>query len=213
MHVPLTLAALALLTLGLVLLRIRWPYLAPRTHRCLIVLAGIALAFSCLNSVSHWQPIWQPIDAAQHWTTFAAYEFLVLLLTLLRPRLLTSIIAAVLILPILSASTLLPLTALFDHPVQTTVPLAPNVVTLTTIVKRTPYATNAADFEVFYRPSWLPFLQHRLASTRFFDTQCNSPAAYATLQPDQRVVLLTCPPRPGQSSDATIVERHSIHIP
>lgn len=211
MHVPLTLAALALLTAVMVLLRIYWSHLTPRIHHILLAGAGAAIAIQVLGRATHLQPSSQFFDASLNWFSFAGYEFLILLLTLFRPRLVTSVIAAVLILPILSASTLLPLSAIFDRMPQTTTPLGGNLFSVRTIVNRSSVGTSAADLEVFYRTPWLPFLQHRIVSTRFFNTQCDTAAAFATLQSEQKTVVLTCPAVPAQPPGTAVIERHPIH--
>lgn len=211
MHVPLTLAALALLTVILVLLRIRWPHLSPHTRSTFIACACATLALFVARAVTHWSPVSIRLNALCNWSGFAGYEFLIILFTLLRPRLLTSLIAAILILPILSASTLLPLTELFDHLPQTTTSLSDNLVSARTLIHRSSIAPDAADLEIYYRTAWLPHLQRRVQGTRFFDTQCDASRSFAVLQPDHKNVLLTCPALPTQPPTTAVVERRPIH--
>lgn len=211
MHVPLTIAALALLTAVIVLIRICWSYLSPATHRILITTACVAIAIYAITSTTHWQPTNQRLGSSLRWFGIAAYEFFIILLTLLRPRLFTSFIAAVLILPLLSASILLPLSAFFDHLPQTTTHLPANLVSVRTIVDRGNEAADAADLEVFRIVSWFPFLEHRIIETRFFATQCDAANAFATIQPDRETVVYTCPALPTQPPRNPIVERHRIH--
>ncbi len=211
MHVPITLAALALLTAVIVLLRICWSRLSFATHRFLIVLACTVLALYALGWVTHWSPTSPRLLAVVRWSAFAAYEFFLLLFTLFRPRLLTTIVATVLILPVLSASTLLPLSKLFQHFPETTVPLSGRLVSVRTIIDRSSYGTSAADLGVYYRTPWLPLLQHTLVETRFYETQCQAFASYAAIQSDPKAILFTCPPSPSQPSGVAVVERHLIH--
>jgi hypothetical protein len=211
MHVPLTLAALAALTATIVLVRIFWPRLAPGIRHILIACACLALTAQTLCAASPWAPTSDRLHALVRWSGFAGYEFFLILFTLWPPRWLTSLIAAVLILPILSSSTLLPLSILFDDFPKTTIPLADNIVSVRTFIDRSSIATNAADIGVYYRPHWLPFLQRSLAETRFFDTQCNADSSFATLQPNQKSVIFTCPALPPQPSTAAVIERHPVH--
>jgi hypothetical protein len=211
MHVPLTLAALAALTTALLLLRIFWPRVPMRTQRVLTALAGVILILCAVTSATRWNPISPTLQALARWAAFASYEFFILLFTLFRPKRLTIPIAAVLILPILSASTLLPLGELFDSFPHATVRLDDHLFAVKTIIDRRSVAANATDLGVFYRTPFLPLLQRRVAATRFFDTQCNASASFAKIDPDRTSVILNCPASPTEPSGAPVVERHPIH--
>src|SRR5271170_3507847 len=113
MHVPLTLAVFLLLTTAIVLLRIFWSRLSPRTRRALRLSAGTIFVLFFLSFVSRWGPSSDRLNSVFYWSALLSYEFFVLLFTHLRPRWLTATIAVVLILPLFSASVFLPLTGLF----------------------------------------------------------------------------------------------------
>src|SRR3982074_3271480 len=114
MNLPLTFAALVALTGALVLLRIFWPRFAQRTRSLLLACACIVPTLYVIAAATRWSTSSLRWNAAFYWGFIASYEFLLILFTRLRPRWLTSIIAIILILPILSASVFLPLVALVD---------------------------------------------------------------------------------------------------
>jgi hypothetical protein len=198
MNLPLTFAALLALTIALVLLRFFWPRLSQRTKSLLIACACIGPALFAIVAVSGWSTSSIRWNAAFYWGCIASYEFLLILFTRLRPRWLTSIIAIILILPILSASVFLPLAAIFDPPPVTTAVLGDQLIS-----ERKPWgsgavATTGTDLTIYYRPAWAPFLRRNRLSCRYFGSQCNAAAAYAVLQPDHKSVLMSCPASPDQ---------------
>lgn len=203
MHVPLTFGALVALTMGLVVLRAFWPRLPKRLQSFLIACAFIVPAVFGVAYAARWGTSSTRLNAALYWGCIASYEFLLILFTRLRPRWLTSIIAVILILPILSASIFLPLTFLFGMPPTTSAIIGDQIIT-----ERTPWGsgsvqTSGTDLTIYYRPSWAPFLLRRIHGVRYFGGQCNAWAAYAVVQPDGKSALMVCPAYPGQSPDTT----------
>ncbi|MDW5266735.1 MULTISPECIES: hypothetical protein [Acidobacteriaceae] len=199
---PLTFAALAILTGVLFLLRLRWLRLSQRTRTTLIGCAGAALILYSLIFITGWDTSSNHLNAAIYWAAVAGYEFFLLLFTLLRPRWLTTIIAAVLMLPVLSASPFLPLAELFNPAPHTTVSIGPNFIS-----DRVAWGTGTGpnsgfDLVIYSQPSWTHFLRHRRQGSRYFNGQCDASRAYATLQPDGKHVLMSCPAAPNQQPDA-----------
>jgi hypothetical protein len=150
---------------------------------------------------SHWSTSSTPLNAVIYWAAIAGYEFFLLLFTLLRPRWLTIIIAAVLMLPILSASPFLPLAELFNIAPHTSASIGPNLIT-----DLAPWGggTNPPGFDltIYSHPSWTRFFRHRRQASRYFSGQCDASKASATLQPDGKHVLMSCPAAPNQPPDA-----------
>jgi hypothetical protein len=199
---PLTFAALALLTVALILLRLRWAHLSPKTHEILIACACVALGLYAFSAVTRWSTSSNHLNAALYWFAVAAYEFFLLLFTLLRPRWLTTIIAVVLILPILSASPFLPLADLFDPAPHTIVSIGSNFIS-----ERTPWGTGTApssgfDLVIYSHPSWTHVLRRRRQACHYFSGQCDASRASATLQPDGKHVLMSCPAASNQQPGA-----------
>lgn len=201
MNVPLTFAALTTLTGALVLLRFFWPHLSRRTQTFLIAGACIIPALFGLIFVSRWSTSSIRLNAACYWACIASYEFFLLLFTRLRPRWLTTIIAIILILPLLSASVFLPLADIFNVPPVTTVVLGDHFIS-----ERVPWGSHkfentGTDLVIYSRPPWAPFVRRRRQSCRYYNSQCNASQAFAVLQPDRKSVLMVCPASPGQAPD------------
>jgi hypothetical protein len=199
---PLTFAALALLTGALILLRVRWRHLSQKTHKALIVCAIAAIVLYLFTLATGWNTAFYHLNAGLYWLAVAGYEFFVLLFTLLRPRWLTAIIAAVLLLPLLSASPFLPLADLFNPAPHTIVSIGGNFVT-----DLTPWGAGGAgssgfDLVVYSHPSWTHLLRRRRQASRYYNGQCDAARAFATMQPDGRHVLMSCPAAPDQQPDA-----------
>jgi hypothetical protein len=202
MHLPLTFASFALLTAGMVLLRIFWHCLSPKVHRLVTALACAALFFLALSIVTKWTLYPAYLNAALAWCAVAGYEFFLILFTQLRPKLLTSIIAVILIIPLLSASFFLPLARLFDTNPCRTVPLGGKFVSV-----RAPWGVgtgnnSGVDLTIYWRPSWAPFLQRSVQGVRYYNSQCDTGASFAVLQPDHKSVLMNCPAAPNQQASA-----------
>ncbi|MCU1321324.1 MAG: hypothetical protein JWM43_973 [Acidobacteriaceae bacterium] len=197
MHVPATLAALLLCTLAIVLLRLRWPYVPHKTKRLLIVAAiasTLVLGFSRLASLS---TIFDHLNTAVYWAFVLSYIFLLALFTRLKPRWLTTLIAIILVVPLLSASAFLPLAEIFSSQPHRIQALGENFVSDLVPVDALTSGASGSDMNIYRRIAWIPFLQRRYMGTRYFNTQCNSSAAYAVLQPNHRSILMVCPAVPG----------------
>jgi hypothetical protein len=199
---PLTFSTLAILTGALVLLRLRWIRLSRRSHQALVGCAVAALVLYGVISAGGWSTSSSPLNAAFYWAAIAGYEFLLLLFTLLRPRWLTAIIAAVLLFPILSASVFLPLAELFDPAPHTIVSIGPNLIS-----DRAPWGTGTApssgfDLTIYSHPSWTHFFRRRRQACHYYSGQCDASRSSATLQSDGKHVLMSCPAAPDQPFDA-----------
>ncbi len=199
MYLTLTFALLLAVTAMLVLLRLRWMYLSPYVRRAVLVTACTIVTIFLLGYSIHWATASARINTIAYWLFLACCEFFVLLLTLLPPRWLTSLIAVVLLLPILSASIFLPLTAVFAPPPVTT-PLGDHLVSVTEPWTSGKIGVSGVDIDILYRPAWAPFLQHRRQTDRLYETQCDTAKATATLQPDRQSILFDCPANPYQPS-------------
>lgn len=199
---PLTFTALAILTGALILLRLRWPHLSRRLQNVLVGCAVAAFLLNGITFITGWSTSSNHLNAAIYWAAVAGYELLLLLFTLLRPRWLTAIVAAVLILPILSASPFLPLAELFDPAPHTIVSIGPNLIS-----DRAPWGTGTApssgfDLTIYAHPSWTHFFRRRRQACHYYSGQCDASRSSATLQPDGKHVLMSCPAAPDQHADA-----------
>src|SRR6185437_852923 len=149
---PLTFAVLAALTGALIVLRLKWRHLSPKTHLTLIVCACAALVFFGIPYAADWSTASNHLNTAFYWFAVAAYEFFLLLFTLLRPRWLTTMIAIILLLPILSATTFLPLAELFNPAPHTVVSVGPKLISERTPWGRGSSASSGFDLALYSQP-------------------------------------------------------------
>ena len=198
MHLVLTLAAFLLLTAAIVVLRLSWQRISPAAQRASIACACISLLLSAFSFVTHWSFTSPRANAALYWTAVASYELFLVLFTLLRPRLLTSLLALLLLLPILSTSIFVPLSEIFDHISSSMVPMRGDLFS-----ERRPFASNSSaytgvDLTVYFRPRWAPFLRHRRRGARYLNSQCNTAQSSAVLEPGATSVHMVCPAWPWE---------------
>jgi hypothetical protein len=194
---PLTLATLALFTAVIVVLRIRWPRLSSKLKRFLILFGLVPVALLLFAAATRLSTTSDHLNTIVWWGSALGYIFIVSLFTLLRPVWLTSLVAIILILPLLSASAIFPLAAIFSRQTHHIEILGDGLVSdLVPIDAITPGASGA-DITI-YRPfSWAPFFRRKEQGARYFNTQCDSSAAYAVLQPDHYHLRMVCPAAPG----------------
>jgi len=195
---PPTFVLFVVLTGALIALRLSWCRLSSRNHRLLIACACAALFIYAFTFVTGWSTSSNHLNAAFYWFAIAGYEFFLLLFTLLRPRWLTTIIAVILMVPILSASPFLPLMELFNPAPHTVTPIGTNLVSDRAPWSGGPSANSGFDLTIYSYPSWTHFLRRRRQASRYYNEQCDAAQASATLQPDRKHVLMSCPAAPGQ---------------
>jgi hypothetical protein len=195
---PLTFALFVIVTGALISLRLSWSRISTRGHRILIGCACAALCIYGFSFVTGWSTISNHLNAALYWFAIAGCEFFLLLFTLLRPRWLTTIIAIILMVPILSASPFLPLTELFNPAPHTIVSIGTNLVSDRAPWSEGSSASSGFDLTIYSYPSWTHLLRRRRQASHYFNRQCNAAQATAALQPDQKHVLMSCPAAPGQ---------------
>ncbi len=198
MHVPATILTLALFTALFVLLRIRWPHLSHRFKRLLVLFATASIALMAIAFVSRISTTSDHINTTVYWCAVLSYIFFVVLFTRLRPMWLTTLIAVVVILPLLSASAILPLAAIFANQPHNIKPIGDNLVSDLVPIDAITAGASGADLTIYRRASWAPFLQRKGMGVRYFNTQCDTSSAYAILQPDLIHVLMICPAKPGR---------------
>jgi hypothetical protein len=193
---PLTLATLALFTGAIVVLRVRWRRLSRKLrHRLIfsalvpIVLLPFAFALHLSTTIDH-------LNTLVYWGFILGYIFFVILFTLLRPVWLTSLVAIMLLLPLLSASAIFPLAAIFSRQPHHIQNIGDGLVTDVVAIDAITPGASGADIAVYHRLSWAPFLQRRVQGMRYFNTQCDADAAYAILFADNYLRMI-CPAAPG----------------
>ena len=198
MLIPWTMAALALLTAIMVLVRILWLHV-PAGLRWFLIRAAIAVIFlQAIFTVTKWGTTSHYANIIINWLAIAGYELLVLLFSRLSPRWVTSISAAILIVPLFASAILLPLTGIF----------APGSIKKTFIgrhlyYKIAPWSNSGAgnagvDVDIYYRPVFAPFISHKIQTQPFNTMECNAYATLVVPGPEPKTVLLRCPHWPAQ---------------
>ena len=200
MYIPLTTAALALLTVAMLLLRIFWSRVPPRL-RFLLIRASIAIIiFHGLFVVTKWTTTSDRLNVFINWLAIAGYELLVLLFSRLSPRWLTLPSTIILLIPLFASSILVPLTHLFEPASHENLSLGDHLFYEVSPWSNAGGGNKGVDVIIYYRPPFAPFMRHKLQSIPFNDQECNSRAASAVAFPAKKSVLGRCPNWPSQAS-------------
>jgi hypothetical protein len=198
MYIPLTTAALALLTVAMLLLLSFWSRVPPRL-KLLLIRASIAIiVLHGLFAVTKWSTTSDRLNVLINWLAIAGYELLVLLFSRLPPRWLTLPSAIILLLPLFASIVVLPLTQLFDPAARKNLPLGDHLFYEISPWSNPGGGNNGVDVLIYYRPPFAPFIRHKLQSIPFSDQECNSHAASAVAFPAKKTVLGRCPNWPSQ---------------
>jgi hypothetical protein len=198
MEIQTTIALLVLLTVAMVLLRIFW-LRVPSGLRWLLIRGALAMMFLHLFFVvTKWGTTSSHFNAIINWFAIAGYELLILLLSRLPPKWLTSLSSAILILPLFSSSILFPLVLVLHLDSIPHVPLGNHL-----YYKRVPWSNtgggnSGVDLNIYYRPTFAPFLSRRVGTQAFNTDQCDASAAFALPGPEPKTILVRCPHRPTQ---------------
>jgi hypothetical protein len=200
MYIPLTTAALALLTVAMLLLRIFWSRVPPRLRFFLIRALIAMIVLHGLIVVTKWTTTSDRLNVLINWLAIAGYELLVLLFSRLSPRWLTLPSAIILLIPLFASSILGPLTYLFEPGSHAKVSLGDHLFYEVNPWSNTGGGNKGVDVVIYYRPPFAPFIRHKLQSIPFNDRECNSRAASATVFPAKKTVLGRCPNWPSQAS-------------
>ena len=204
MYIPITIAALALMTVAMVLLRIFWLRL-PLRLRSFLLRASIAVAvLHAFFAVTKWSTTSNHLNVFINWLAIAGYELLVLLFSRLRPRWLTVPSAIILLVPLFASTVLVPLTHLFEPDTNRRGPLGNHLFYEVRPWANTGGGNAGVNILIFYRPLAVPFLRHEIQSIPFNNQECDSRAAFAIPNFTARTVLGRCPRRPSQSGDGPL---------
>ncbi len=202
MNIPLTTVVLLLLTAALVMVRIFWP-------RVPVWLRVFLVRFACVSAVvqlsiagSRWSTGSNFVNAIINWFAVAGYMLLILLFTRLHPRWLTTISGIILLIPVFASSILIPLGNVFTPTPNRPVYIGKGIAFERSVWTEGP--SSGINFTVYRRPSWAPFLRHKVDYVPFNNIQCHGAASTATLEPDGQNVRVVCPPWPDQSTEEVV---------
>jgi hypothetical protein len=200
MYIPTTIAALVLLTVGMVLLQIFWLRLPPRLRLFLIRASIAIIVLYGIFLVTKWSSTFDRLNVFVNWMVIASYELLVLRFSRMSPRWLTMPSTIILLIPLFASSVLLPLTPLFVPGSQAKVSLGDHLFYEVSPWTNVGGGNAGVNILIYYRPPFAPFLRRKLQSIPFNNQECNSTAASAIVFPARKIVLGRCPNWPTQST-------------
>ena len=187
------LALLGLIAVA-VAIRLLWPRLSPRRRRQLALFLAILFVPVMLSTLSRWDTTSLRLNAFLFWIRLFAYELCIVLFSLVRPRLLTTLIALILTLPLFSASAVGPASGLFStgHPVLH--PIGDGYFLELLPWSSGPAGNSGRDFNLFYQPARLSFLRRPFMGSRLYNTQCRTAETTATVDLRTAHITVHCPP-------------------
>lgn len=198
MFLPLTFAALALLTATMVLLGVFWERV-PLRLRFFLPRAALALIIiHALFVVTRWGTTSSRLNVLINWLAVAGYELLLVLFARLPPRWLTFLSAAILILPLFASSIIEPLTRIFNSGKIDKIPITHGLYYKRVEWNASGNSNSGVDLEIYYRSPLFPFLSRKVQAQAFNASQCDISAATVQPGPDPETVLVRCPHWPFQ---------------
>jgi hypothetical protein len=165
----------------------------------LICTSVIVIVLHVLFEVTKWSTTSDRLNVLINWLAIGGYELLVLLFSRVSPRWLTLPSAFILLVPLISSSVLLPLTALFQPGSQAKVLIADHLFYEVVPWANTGGGNAGVDIVIYRRSLLVPFLRHKLHAIPFNNQECNAYAAFATSLPANHF-LGRCPYWPTQSN-------------
>jgi hypothetical protein len=200
MHVPITTATLALLTLAILLLRVFW-LRVPATVRFYLIRAAVVLfTIQILMTGTKWGTASDRVNVTINWLAVASYELLLMLFTRLSPKWLTSICGLILLVPVFASSVMLPLTDIFEPAKSESISIG-NDLSYQRVLwgnSNDTSANSGVNILLAYHPRFAPFLRRHLRNVPFNNQECNTRAAFVVLGPDPKTALARCPHWPSQ---------------
>ncbi|MEI9979693.1 MAG: hypothetical protein WDN23_11990 [Edaphobacter sp.] len=210
MSIPLTYATLTLMTVAMVLLGAFWSHVPPRLRFFLPRAAIVLILLHGFFVVAKWGTTWDRLNVVINWLAVAGYELLLVLFSRLSPRWLTSLSAAILIVPLFASSVVMPLALIFRSGSLEKFSIDHNLYYIKNFWEENATGTPGVDLEIYYRPSFAPFLSRKLQTQPFNSAQCRASAATIQSGPNPGTVLARCPHLPSQApgSDDKVIQLH-----
>lgn len=198
---PITTITLASLTLAALLLRVFWLHIPPKLQQNLLRVAIVLLLVELVFTVTKWSTSYAYVNVLLKWAAVVSYELLLILFTRWQPKLLTSLCAVILLVPLFAASVLMQLNALFEPVTSESVSFGNSLTYERNNWGRATPGNSGEDLVIFYQPRLLPFFRHELVHVPFNNHQCNAAASYAELGPTPKTILAHCPYWEGPGSE------------
>ena len=194
MPVYLTLLGLLGMTAVAISLRLLWPRTSSRTRHILLLTAAILCLPAFAPLLLKWETTSEPVNTALLWLRLFAYELCVVFFTLLRPRWLTCIVAVILTLPLFSSSIVGPLGGALQSGAPVVRPISGGYFLELLPWSSGPAQNTGADLVLFYQPPSTRLFRRSFVGIRLYDSQCRTPATFATVNPAIPAIDVHCPP-------------------
>src|ERR1700679_2183166 len=198
MFIPVTAPARVILMVAMLLLRIFW-FRIPSWLRFLLIRVSIAvILIQGLFVLTKWNTTSDRFNYVLNWLAIAGYALLVLLFSRLSPRWLTLPSTIILLVPLFTASVIMPLTLTFQPEPNAKAYLSDHLLYEVQPWPNTGGGNGGVDINIYHRFPLAPFLRHKLRTIPFNNQECNSLKATAVAFPDTKIVLGHCPRWPTQ---------------
>ena len=211
MYIPMTTAALVALTALLIVVRALWLRVPSRTRWLLIRLSAGIIILQSVFYTSKWATTSAYVNVIIYWLAIASYLLLVLLFSRFSPRWLTSISAAILILPLFASSFLIPLTGIFRPGSLPKWPIGDHLYYKVFPSTVSSPGVQVFDVEIYYRPVLLPFFSRMVGKQSFNTAECNAAAAFVVSGSRPKTLIARCPlwptQRPGSEDRIVYLKR------
>jgi len=207
MFIPWTVAALATLTAFMIVVRAFWLRIPSRLRGSLVWLAVAVILLQAAFYLTKWGTTSAYINVIIYWLAISSYELLVLLFSRFSPRWLTSISAAILIIPLFASSFLIPLTGIFRPGSLPRRPIGEHLYYKVFPSTVSGPGVQVFDIEVYYRPLFAPFLSRKVGKQSFNTAECDASAAFLMSSSNPKILVARCPRWPTQpagSEDRTL---------
>ena len=198
MFIPMTTAALATLIVIMIVVRASWLRVPSRMRWLLLRLAIAVIVLQCIFYVSKWATTSAYVNVLIYWLAVAGYLLLVLIFSRFPPRWLTSISAAILILPLFASSFLIPLTGIFRPGSLPKRPIGDHLYYKVFPSTAASPGVQVFDLEVYYQPAFLPVFSRRVGKQSFNTAECNAASAFIVNGSRPKTLIARCPLWPTQ---------------
>ncbi len=198
MFIPSTVAALAILTIFIIAVRSFWPSFPRRVQRLLVQIAVVVILVQGFFYLTKWGTTSAYLNVVIYWLAIASYELLLLLFSRLSPQWLTSISAAILMLPLFASSFLMPLTGIFKPGSLPKRPIGEHLYYKVFPSTVSGPGVQVFDVEFFYQPTVAPFLSRRVGKQSFNTAECNAAAVFVVNSGARNTLIARCPFWPTQ---------------
>lgn len=180
---------------GACVLRLRWRGLSAPAQRWTLWLTLVPVMALFCSLLTGWKLAHPVVQQVWELVALCAYTFLALLVSLRKPRALSGLGSAMLLMPALVFLVLTPLKPLLQTDGRTD-DVAPGLV-----ARRVVLEGGEPSLVLYSRPEWFPGVERELGRVDFEGARCNVFEARVTLAPSGRLARVQCPLPGGKAQE------------